>query len=151
MRNPVLAVALCLVAAAWAGAEEEQPPALQAAHNQVVRFLELSPEQAADWDELYADHKLAEEPLQESLQELEAELEELFGQTDPDPAAVGELVLERRELAQELAEVHRTYHESVLVLLDEDQEQRLLLVAQADRVQRVIPAFKTFELIPRRP
>jgi len=129
---------------------EQPPPGVVAAHNQVVRFLELSEDQIAAWDVLYQTHLDEERPLREIAAEIEAELEDLFSTPDPDPEAVGALVLERRAVGEELHQVHMIYHEGFVALLDEEQAQRLGFIKRADDVQRFIPAFKLFELIPRR-
>jgi len=126
------------------------PPGVHAAHNQVVRFLDLSEDQVAAWNALYLTHLDEERPLREIIADIEAELEDLFSMPDPDPETVGALVLERRAVGEELHQVHVVYHEGFVALLDEEQAQRLGFIKRADDVQRFIPAFKLFELIPRR-
>ena len=155
MRNVLVAfLAFVMVAPAIALAQEEPaqgpPPAVRAAHNQVVHFLQLTEEQVAAWNEIYLIHREAEQPIQEDIAAIQAQLEELFELELPDPAEVGELVLERRYLGEILFEIHLTYHEDFVALLDEDQVQRLGFIRHADDVQPIIPAFKLFELIPRR-
>jgi hypothetical protein len=129
---------------------EDPPPGVVAAHNQVVRFLDLSEDQVAAWDLLWQTHLDEERPLEEIIADIQAELEALFETPDPDPAAVGALVLERRTVGEELHHVHMVYHEGFVALLDEEQTQRLSFINHADDVQRFIPAFKHFQLIPRR-
>ena len=129
---------------------EGPPPGVVAAHNQVVRFLELTEDQIAAWDEMYIIHREAEQPVREEMRILEAELKDLFDAGDPDPAAVGELVIEIASLRTEIGEIHLFYHEEFVALLDEDQMGRLGFIARADKVQKIIPAFKLFELIRKR-
>jgi len=126
------------------------PPAIHAAHNQVVRFLELSEDQVMAWDEMVITHHEAEQLIREDIVVVEQALRELLDGDDPDAEAVGELFLERHALGQDLAEVHRTYHDGFVALLDEEQQGRLQFINRADDVQPIIPAFKAFELIPRR-
>lgn len=130
--------------------EAEPPPIVEASHNAVVAFLDLTPEQAAAWDEIYQIHRDAEQPIQEDMAEVQEAIEALFEAGDPDPAEVGELFIERRVLGEELIDVHVVYHEAFVALLDLDQVHRLGFIARADDVQRIIPAFKLFELIRRR-
>jgi hypothetical protein len=59
-------------------------------------------------------------------------------------------MIDRRELGEELIEVHVVYHEAFVAMLDEVQVRRLRFIARADDVQNTIPAFKLFELIRRR-
>ncbi len=144
---------LTLSAIALAGpvlAEEGPPPIVEAAHNRVVAFLQLDEAQEAAWDILYQEHRDAEQPIQHEARAVQEEIDALFEQGTPDPAELGLLVIERRDLGDALREVHEIYHQGVLDLLDEDQEQRLWFLVRADDVQEIIPAFKLFELIPRR-
>ncbi|MCK5379087.1 MAG: periplasmic heavy metal sensor [Acidobacteria bacterium] len=129
---------------------EGPPPIAVAAHNQVIAFLDLGEDQVSAWDEIYRIHRDAEQPVKEELRILEAELKEMIDAGDPDPATVGNLVLQIADLKYELGEIHVIYHEDFMALLDEDQTRRLGFVARADRVQPIIPAFKLFELIRRR-
>ncbi len=129
---------------------DEPPPIVEASHNAVVAFLELTAEQEAAWDEMYQIHRDAEQPIQEDIREVQEAIDALFEAGDPDPEEVGELFIERRELGEALIEVHVVYHEDFVAMLDESQVRRLGFIARADDVQRIIPAFKLFELIRRR-
>jgi len=130
--------------------EMEPPPIVEAAHNGVCAFLQLTDEQIAAWDVIYQIHREAEQPLKEEAAAVQAEIDALFEAGDPDPVTLGELVIERLTLGEALFDVHLVYHEDFVALLDETQMRRLKFIARADDVQKVIPAFKLFELIPRR-
>ena len=56
----------------------------------------------------------------------------------------------RSYTGEDLIEVHVVYHEDFVALLEENQIRKLYFIARADDVQRIIPAFKLFELIRRR-
>jgi hypothetical protein len=131
-------------------AQEEPPPIVEASHNAVVRFLNLSPEQVEAWDVIYQIHREKEQPLQEMIAEVQAEIDALFEAGNPDPAEVGALFITRRDLGEQLLEVHLVYHEDFVLLLGDAQTRKLRFIARADDVQKFIPAFKLFELIPRR-
>ena len=149
MRKMLLAlVAMAFVAPVFA--QEEPPPIVEASHNAVVRFLDLSPEQIEAWDVIYQIHREKEQPLQEMIAEVQAEIDALFDAGGPDPAEVGALFITRRDLTEQLLEVHLVYHEDFVLLLDEAQTRKLRFIARADDVQKFIPAFRLFELIPRR-
>ena len=145
----IAVIALCVVAP-LAAQEMEPPPIVEAAHNRVAAFLQLSEQQIADWDVIYQIHRDAEQPLKDEIAAVQAEIDALFEEGDPDPTEVGELTIERRGLGEALIEVHVVYHEDFVALLDETQVRRLRFIARADDVQKIIPAFKLFELIPRR-
>jgi hypothetical protein len=142
-------IALCVVAP-LAAQEMEPPPIVEAAHNRVAAFLQLTDEQIVAWDVIYQIHREAEQPLKEDIAAVQAEIDALFETGDLDPAALGELVIERHALGAALFDVHLIYHEDFVALLDETQARKLRFIARADDVQRIIPSFKLFELIPRR-
>jgi len=149
MRKILIAlIAVAFVAPVFA--QEEPPPIVEASHNAVVRFLDLSPEQVEAWDVIYQIHREKEQPLQQMIAEVQAEIDALFDAGDPDPGAVGELFILRRQYMEQLVEVHLVYHEDFVLLLDEAQARKLRFIARADDVEKFIPAFKLFELIPRR-
>ena len=141
-------IAMALVTPVFA--QEEPPPIVEASHNAVVAFLKLAPEQVEDWHFIYQIHRDAEQPLQEMIAEVQEKIDALFEAGDPDPAEVGVLFIERRDLGGQLLEVHLVYHEDFVLILDDAQTRRLRFIARADDVQKFIPAFKLFELIPRR-
>jgi Spy/CpxP family protein refolding chaperone len=146
----LFALAVVSPVLAQEGPPEGPPPIAVAAHNQVALFLELTEDQVAAWDEMYIIHRDAEQPVKEEMRIQEAELKEMIEAGDPDPTTVGELVLLIADLRAELGEIHMTYHEDFMALLDEDQARRLGFVNRADKAQKIIPAFKLFELIRRR-
>jgi len=149
MRKILIAlIAVALVTPVFA--QEEPPPIVEASHNAVVVFLRLSPEQVEAWYVIYQIHREKEQPLQEKIAEVQVEIDALLETVDPDPAEVGALFITRRDLAEQLLEVHLVYHEDFVLLLDENQTRKLRFMARADEVQKFIPAFKLFELIPRR-
>ena len=141
-------VALAIVMPAVA--QEGPPPIVEASHNAVVAFLKLTPEQVTAWDEVYRIHRDEEQLIKEDLAEVQEAIEVLFEAGDPDPAEVGARFIERRVLGEDLIEVHVVYHEDFVALLEENQIRKLHFIARADDVQRIIPAFKLFELIRRR-
>jgi hypothetical protein len=149
MRRILIAlIALALVTPVFA--QEEPPPIVEASHNAVVAFLKLTQEQVEAWDEIYWIHRDAEQPLKEAIAAVQEKIDALFEAGEPDPAEVGAFFIERRDLGEELWEVHMVYHEAFVALLEDNQVRRLGFIARADDVQKIIPAFKLFELIPRR-
>jgi len=144
----IAVIALCVVAP-LAAQEMEPPPIVEASHNAVAAFLQLNDEQIAAWDVIYQIHREAEQPLKDEMAAIQAEIDALFETGDPDPGALGELVIERHALGEALFDVHLVYHEDFVAMLDEAQAKRLKFIARADDVQKFIPAFKLFELIPR--
>ena len=131
-------------------AQEEPPPFVEAAHNAVVTVLKLTPEQTEAWHVIYQIHREKEQPLQEMIAEVQGEIDALFEAGEPDPEVVGALFITRRDLGKQLLDIHLAYHEDFVLLLNENQTRKLRFMARADDAQKFIPAFKLFELIPRR-
>ena len=140
-----LALAMTLPLAA-----QEAAPGPERSRSMIVNFLDLTPEQVEAWGEAFDRHRQAEQPIRESLAEVQTELDDLFASEDPDATEVGELVLERRDLGEELVEVHRIYIEEFIFLLDEDQAQRYGFIRRAEQAQPLIPAFRLAQLLPSR-
>ena len=150
-RIVMLLVAVALVSPVFAqGPDGDPPPIAEASHNAVVAFLKLTEDQVAQWDDMYWLHRDLEAPLKQEIADIQADIDALFEMGNPDPAELGELFIERREATEELIQVHLDYHESFIAILDDNQVRRLRFIARADDVQKFIPAFKLFELIPRR-
>lgn len=150
MKKFLIAVMTLCVVAPLAAQEMEPPPIFEAAHNRVTVFLQLTDEQIAAWDVMYRIHREAEQPLQNEAAAVQAEIDALFEAGDLDAAGIGELVIRRHGLGEALVGVHLVYHEDFIALLDPAQVKRLNFIARADDVQQIIPAFKLFELIPKR-
>lgn len=147
---PILILALVAPAAA----REDDPgelshPAMDAARHAVINFLELEPVQVEAWDVLWADHRVAEQPLRQQIRDVQALIDELFATGAPNPTELGLLMIERRDLGEALIDVHLIYIEGFQGLLDEEQAHRLREIRIAERIQRWIPAFTAFELVKR--
>lgn len=143
-----LLIGLIALAAALPVMAQEGPIG-EGAQEIVIRYLELTPDQVAAWDQLIADFEADAEPLREAIAEVQAEIDELFAGGDPDPFELGELVIERRDLVEQLAQVRETYVSGFEILLDEQQGKKLHLIRRADRVEPLIPAFRVYGLLPR--
>lgn len=140
----VIVLALAIPAAAQEG------PMIDHAQDAIIAFLDLTPDQVSDWGVLWEDHLAAEGPIVEAIAAVQAEIEALFEAGDPDPAELGLLVIERRDLGEELIAIHQVYVTGFEALLTEDQAGKLHAIRTADRIKAFIPAFKAFDLVRRR-
>jgi Spy/CpxP family protein refolding chaperone len=118
------------------------------AQEMVARYLELTPEQLEQWNQLLATLRQRVEPLRQQLVEAEGALQELLAQANPDPAAVGTLVLHIKQLRDAIAQAQETYVQAFEALLTPEQLARLRLVRGAQRVMPLIPAFQALRLLP---
>jgi len=143
-RAPIVIAVLLLAAPLMAQTAGPPPGSPQAT---VIRFLQLSEDQVATWHDLATAREEAAAPIREALGAVHDQLAELFAQEDPDPAAVGSLVLERRSLEAELVEIQRAYVEGFEAMLDEEQAGKLGAVRKAAALEPVVPAFRKVGLV----
>ena len=136
--------ALLIVALAVPVLAQQGPPRPR---DIVARFLELTPEQVTAWDGLLATLQGTIDPLKEQLRAVEQQLAEMLGGENPDPAAVGALVVQGRDLRKQMREAHEAYVAAFEELLTETQVSRLTFIRRAARVEPIIPAFRLFGLI----
>lgn len=145
-----VALAAPLLAQEIPTSSDPENPGCVADHAQtrVAAFLQLTPEQLADWDLLIEDRELAAEPLRAAMAQVQQDIDDLLSSPDPDPTEVGDLVIARHDLGAQLAEVQRTYVEGFVDLLDEDQQHQYHFIRHAERAQPLIPAFRVMDLLP---
>ena len=153
-----LATATLLVTLAFAapvaaqGPPEPQPPAglclPGAAQHVVAEFLDLTEGQIAAWDVLIAEREQAAGPLRDAIAAVQQQLDDLLAGPDPDPLAVGGLVIERRDLGEQLAGVQRAYVAGFEGLLDAGQLPQYRFIERAERAEPLFPAFRMVDLLP---
>lgn len=140
----VLAMAVAIPAVA-----QEQAPDRAAAKQVVARTLQLTAQQAADWEALWAARENTVGPLRAELKAVRGELKALLGQSGPDTAKVGELTIEAAGLRDRIAAARKSYVEGFEALLDADQAARLEGMRKAARVAPLVPAFEHTGLVRR--
>lgn len=133
--------------AVTAAAADEGAPDHPKAKQTVTEFLALTADQVAQWDELLAAREAAVAPLAEQLKSTEEQLRELL-KGDPDPSAVGTLVISGKTLREGIQDANRTYVDGFEAMLTMDQKGRLGAVRRAARLAPVLPAFGLFGLLP---
>ena len=145
MRKAVLA--LVVLALAVPALADDGPLAVRA-KAEVVGFLALTSDQAAQWDALLATREQTVAPLRAQLQGLEDQLKTLLGQSSPDPAAVGNLVLQIHGVRDQIRAADGAYLDGFGAMLGADQQAKLAFLRRADLARPVIPAFRVFGLVP---
>jgi len=141
-------IALCLLLsliplAALAQADGQPPPPVQ----MVARYLELSPEQVDAWLGLLDGLRQQQQPLHDQIQGLEEELKLQLQQPEPDPAAVGQLVLEINALRDQMFFNEETYRNAFEDLLNEEQLEKLYILRKASELAPLFPAFRETRLL----
>lgn len=114
----------------------------------VSGFLGLTPDQVSQWDALFAAREAAVAPLREQLQSTEAQIHDLLKGDDPDPGAVGTLMISGKTLREGIQAADTTYLDGFGALLTQDQKAKLGAVRRAAKLAPVLPAFRRLALLP---
>jgi len=130
-----------------AGLQAGEPDGARA-REVVIQFLGLTPDQMTAWDALLETRKAAVEPLREDLQATEKDLRDLLQGDNPDPAAVGALVLKAKALREQIAAANQAYVDGFDALLAAEQRTKLAFLRRAERAEPLFPAFRLFGLLP---
>jgi hypothetical protein len=147
----IAALFLALTAPAMAQGPAEEATLPECATSAVSAYLALTPDQVATWEVLIAEREFAAAPIRDQLRAVQQAIEDQFASGNPDPETLGLLMIDRRDLGEQLGDIHRIYVEGFEMMLDEDQAERLRLIRAADRVDWAIPAFKVMGLTPFHP
>ncbi len=122
------------------------PQDLQDAFRVVVRFLQLSEDQAMTLRNLLQQRQQAVGPLLQMIVEKEAQIRNLL-ETGGSAQEIGQLVIEIHQLKQLVQQAQENFLAAVMDLLNPDQEQRWRAIHLADQLQPLLPAFKVLHLI----
>lgn len=122
------------------------PSDLADAFRVVVRFLQLSEDQAMTLRNLLQQRQQAVGPLLQMIGDKEAQIRNLL-ETGGSAQEIGQLVIEIHQLKQLVQQAQETFLAAVMDLLNPDQEQRWRAIHLADQLQPIVPAFKVLHLI----
>lgn len=114
----------------------------------VTRFLALSADQVTAWETLLTALETTVRPLVQQIVANDRQLAELLKQPNPDPAAIGNLILANRALREQIRGAQETYVTGFEALLTQEQKDKLAFIRRAERAQPIIPAFKVLGLLP---
>ncbi len=129
----------------------QERPVVDRAEREVAAFLGLEESQVTAWEGLLETRGAAVKALQEEMDPLEEQLAALLGQTSPDPAAVGALVIQVKGLKEEIRAANDAYQDGFEALLTEEQAGKLGVVRRAARLEPIVPAFRLLGLVPDLP
>ncbi len=147
MRKALLVVTLALLALPAFGQEGVAPDDPK---NEVIRFLALTPDQVTQWDALIATREQTIPPLREQLEGIEEQIKGLLGQSNPDPAAVGALVVQAAGVKAQIEAARTAYVDGFEAMLGPDQVARLNFIRRAEKAVPLLPAFRRAGLLPPR-
>jgi len=119
-----------------------QPSAEETSPIQIVaQFLQLSPDQLSELEQLLQARQTALVPLFQTAQALIQQLGNLLT-SGGNPAQVGVLVIQIHALQQQMAQAQQSFLSQFVATLNADQQQRLQAVQIAAQLQPILPAFQ---------
>lgn len=148
--NALLAGIFLIVTAVTTSALAQAPTPCDAgrAMEVVARFLDLTEEQREDFvsilQESHADIKLLEEQQKSLLKELD----ELLDSGVYDLSEVGAYAEEIHDLGHQIRDVRQEMIESLLLVMNEEQELKSGIVRRAAALQPVINAYRVLGILP---
>jgi uncharacterized membrane protein len=114
----------------------------------VAGFLQLSPDQIAALVTIIQTRDAALQPIAARLRADHESLGKLLDSPDPDPAAVGRLLLSIRTAQKQAETIAGDAAASFGKVLTPDQRDRLQFVRQAAQIEPLLPAFRAVGLLP---
>jgi len=117
----------------------------------LARYLVLTEEQIASIEPLMQEAHETIRGIHEETRELEMELRDLVGSSSPDPATVGELVLNIHASRDRIQEVQAALGDSIEGLLEPAQLEKLQRAQKAAEVLPLLPAMRMLGLLPVEP
>jgi hypothetical protein len=138
----MLKVVVALIATVVLFAQTPGRPRVAAPAGQAQTALKtalgLSDGQISQLVQLRKDEVQALQPIRPQVQEAAKALRDAMAAANPDPAAVGKLILQLRGLREQVQQTNKSYHDRALALLDDAQKTKLANVQQA--LQRLAQA-----------
>ena len=146
-----LMVGVLLMAAAGTTSVLAQPPTpcdAGRAMEVLTRFLDLTEDQREGFKTILRESHEMIKPLEEQQRALRRELDEILDAGGYDLAIVGAYAEQIHDLGHEIRDVRRTMVESLVGLMDEEQQRKSAVVRRAAVLQPVINAFKVLGILP---
>lgn len=119
-------VALFLAGAAVEAQQLSQRPERPRCNNPraIARAVQLTPEQVTQTRAIYSELHAAVEPLREQVPALRDQLETLLDGANPEPAAVGQVVIDIDGLHDDIAQLREAAEAEFVALLTPEQVTR---------------------------
>ncbi len=117
----------------------------------VARFLDFSPEQAAQFQQLVQRFGTTMQNIQQQAAAKGQELQMLASADPPDPAAVGKAFLEMQAIQKLGGKATDSYHQGFVSLLTPEQKEKVQAVAQLAQLLPAVQAFAALSLVAAPP
>ena len=102
----------------------------------IARVLRLNEDQKTEWRRVSREHQAEIRPLLREMRDLSAKMDEEATREAPDPAVIGQLELDRRDVFGRLRTARSEMDEDLVRLLDRDQRIRWETLRDRDRTGR---------------
>jgi Spy/CpxP family protein refolding chaperone len=113
----------------------------------VAGFLGFSEAQGAKFGQLLEALQTTVGPLQQQMMAQQKTLESVLSADQPDPAAVGKLILQIRAIQKQIGQALQAYHDGFLALLTQDQKEKTQAVVGAAQLLPAVKAFAEVRLL----
>lgn len=99
----------------------------------IKKALDLTDQQVQQLTQLRRQEAEVLQPIRQQIREKSQALREAMANPNPDPALVGNLTLELRNLRQQVQQINQEYHQKALAVLTSEQQTRVENMAKASR------------------
>ena len=150
MKSQLAAIlAGCLLFSAPLLAQDAPPPPTdpQRPAEAIKRILDLSDQQAQQLADLRSAHLQQMRELGGQVRELGQQRRELLSSDNPDPAAIGSLLIQEQGLRKQMQGAQQSYREAALNLLTADQKEKVAQIQRAVRLATQAGPLAAFGLI----
>jgi hypothetical protein len=125
---------------------QPQPPERPLPKEILTRYFQLDEAQTATLDALLETRRTDAQPIFEEMRVVGEALRELLQGENPDPNAVGELVLQEKDLREEMRAVEEAFGDGFIAMLSEEQMRKFNLLAAANRMGPIVEAARAIKL-----
>ncbi|OFV99331.1 MAG: hypothetical protein A3F68_06890 [Acidobacteria bacterium RIFCSPLOWO2_12_FULL_54_10] len=137
MLSMTLAMAFILLAGGMAQAQDPpNPPSPERRGEAVKKILDLTDQQLQQLLDLQVSQRTNNRELMSQMRELQKQMRELMKSENPDPAQLGALALQRRELQEKIKADHDALHDQALALLTTAQKEKVEQIQKAVELAR---------------
>jgi Spy/CpxP family protein refolding chaperone len=114
----------------------------------VASFLGFTDTEAAQLGVFLDQFQTTLHGLQAQIAPRQTQLEVLLGAPIPDPASIGNLLLQIHALQQQVSQAMQSFQTQFASLLTDEQKQKVQAVTQASQLLPVVGAFVVLNLVP---
>ena len=112
-------------------AQAQEPPKPPSPRDAVKKILDLTDQQVQELLDLRQSNGEKVRGLMTQMRDLEKQRRDLLQSSNPDPAQIGALALQQRNLQQQVQAAQKSYHEAALAILTGAQKEKVAQIQEA--------------------